>query len=273
VRTSSALVAVSLAALAALAGLAPLAARADVPEDPWEKDEPRPFLSSTVELGVPEHLELAAGYGKPFFLWGGLQAEAWLAPDFAAAVLSLRANLRAVDLVAGLRTTRSFRIMPLSDVHRHESLPRAGGFTYRTLDLTGSGGLPVAGGLAFWQLQAVHLLDAPRGSQVYELLQGLVCRPSWCASAQAGWLLQLRQGALSAGPWGEWAFQNGRSGTAPLVRAGALLSWRLWPHVQLQGGLLYPVSDPDRLPFTNRVHGALVLSYGIATGAAPPRFP
>jgi hypothetical protein len=256
-----------------IAALSPLPARPDAPGDPWEQGEPRPFLSGAVRLGTSEHAAVAAGYGKPFHTWGGVQAEGWLGTDFAAAAVGLRVDLRAVDLAASLRTTRTFSILPLPDVARHDSLPRGGGFTYRTLDLGGSGGVPVLGGVALWQVQAVRFLDPPAGAQIYEQTLRLVCKPPWCATAQAGWLLSLRQGALLAGPAVEWAFRTGRGDATPLIRVGPLLSWRLWPHIQLQGGFRYPVSDPDRLPFQALLRVFLVLSYGVATGEQSPRFP
>jgi hypothetical protein len=263
----------SILATLSVLTLSPLTARPDVPEDPWDQGKARLFLSGGFDIGTSEHTELAAGYGKPFHQWGGLQAEGWIGTDFAAAAMGLRANLRAVDLAAALRSTRTWKVMPLPDVDRQESLPTGGGFTYRTLDLSGSGGIPTPGGFAIWQVQAVRFLDPPGGAQIYEQVLRLACKPPWCATAQAGWLLSLRQGALLAGPAVEWAFRTGRGDATPLIRVGPLLSWRLWPHIQLQGGFRYPVSDPDRLPFQARLRVFLVLSYGVATGEQSPRFP
>jgi hypothetical protein len=263
----------SILATLSVLTLSPLTARPDVPEDPWDQGKARLFLSGGFDIGTSEHTELAVGYGKPFHQWGGLQAEGWLGTDFAAAAVRLRASLRAVDLAAALRSTRTWKIMPLPDVDRQESLPTGGGFTYRTLDLSGSGGIPTPGGFAIWQVQAVRFLDPAGGAQIYEQMLRLACKPPWCATAQAGWLLRIRQGALLAGPRAEWAFQTGRSGKTPLIRVGPLVSWRVWSHVQLQGAFLYPISDPDRLSVTAKATGFLVLSYRVATGESPPRFP
>jgi hypothetical protein len=266
---ASLLVAVSLVASA---GLTPGVARADVPDDPWEKGEYRAFASGLVELGIPEHAVLAAGYGKPFYLWGGAQAEGWLGLDFTSFTGSLRANLRAVDLVAGLRTTRTWRIMPLPDEPHHDSVPTGGGFTYRTLDLGASGGLPVPGGLLVWQVQGVHFLDPPQGAQIYEQMMRVVCKPPWCADALAGWLLEARHGALLAGPLADWAFVTGRSGD-PFVRVGGALDWRIWPHVKLVAALFYPISSPDHLGAGYNIDGQVALSYSFATGTPAPHFP
>jgi hypothetical protein len=235
--------------------------------------ESRAFASGLVELGLPEHAVLAAGYGKPFYLWGGAQAEGWLGLDFTSFSGALRANLRAVDLVVGLRTTKTWRIMPLPDEPHHDALPTDGGFTYRTLDLGASGGLPVPGGFAVWQVQAVHFLDPPQGVQIYEQLLRVACKPPWCADALAGWLVEARRGALLAGPVADWAFVTGRSGVDPFIRVGGALQWRLWPHVNLVGSFLYPISSPDHLGFGDSITGQVGFSYTFATGTPAPRFP
>jgi hypothetical protein len=49
-------------------------ARADEREDHWQKGDPRPFLTAAADIGSLEHVALAAGYGKPHFMWGGLIA-------------------------------------------------------------------------------------------------------------------------------------------------------------------------------------------------------
>ena len=259
-----------LAALA-LAGAA-LPARADETEDRWERGEARAFLAGRADAGTAQHLGLAAGWGKPHWMWGGAEAHGVLSFDSAAASADLRVSLLLADLSAGLRITRAFRHLPLPDAPSHQTLPRGSGFSYRTLDLFASGVVPTPGGLALWEVNTVRFLDPPAGVQIYEEWLRAICAPPWCGVARLGWAARLRAGALHLGAGAEWAFLDGRGGPE-LVRVGPVLSWRLWPHLVLQGAVYLPVSDPDRLRFIDRVNAVVVLSWTFATGDRPPRFP
>ncbi len=260
-----------LGALLLAAGLSH-AVRADEPREHWEAGEARWFLASRADLGTVEHVGVSAGWGKPHWLWGGVEAHGLAGLDFGAVAANLRISLLIVDLWGGLRTTRAWRHVPLPDVAHHDGLPAGGGSTYHTLDLFGSGVVPTPGGLALWEVNAVRFLDPPAGVQIYEEWLRVVCAPPWCGVARLAWAARLREGALHVGAGAEWAFVDGRSGTN-LVRLGPMLSWRIWPHIALQGYLYFPVSDPDQLAFLDRVNALLVLGFTFATGDPPPRFP
>jgi hypothetical protein len=259
-------------ALLFVAAAAP-AARADEREDHWEGGEARPFLSAEADLGSSEHLALMAGWGKPHNMWGGLVAHGFLTSDFGAARLGARVDLLALALEGGVRTTRAWSHLPLPDVSRHRELPTGSGFTSRVLDLSASGGLPLGPGFAIYEVLGVKLLSS-HGSdvQLYDELLRVVYKPPWLATASAGWLASLRGGALLAGGRAQWAFATGRGGD-PFVRAGPVVYWRAWPHVAVAGELLYPVSNPDRMGFTDPIEAFVVFAFTAATGDLPPRFP
>lgn len=261
----------ALAAALLVAAVAP-PARADEPEDHWEQGEARAFASARADVGTVQHLCLAAGWGQPHWMWGGLEAHGVLGFDFASASADLRLALLVADLSAGLRATQTFRHLPLPDVPSQDGLLKGGGFAYRTLDLFASGVVPTPGGLALWEVNAVRFLDAPAGSQIYEEWLRAVCAPPWCGVARLAWAARLRQGALYLGAGAEWAFLDGRGGP-DLVRVGPVASWRLWPHLSLQGAVYLPVSDPDRLALLASVNAVVTLGWTFATGDTPPRFP
>lgn len=262
----------ALLALAAVA-LAAGAARADEPRDRWAEGEARPFASAQVDVGMPEHVALAVGWGRPHSMWGGVLAQGFLSTDFAAGRLGARLELQALALEAGVRFTRSFAHLPLPDLARHAAIPEGGGFDSTTVDLSASGGLPLGPGYALYEVLASQLVSSHGdGVQLYDELYRVVYKPSWVATASAGWVASLRDGALLAGGRVEWAFQTGRGGD-PLVRVGPVVYWRLWPHLALAGEVRYPVSDPDAMGFADPVQAFLVLSFTAATGDRPPRFP
>lgn len=247
-------------------------ARADEPRDHWEPGEPRPFLSGRVDVGTAQHLGLAGGWGKPHWMWGGAEVHGVLGFDFASASADLRLALLVADLTLGLRRTHAFRHLPLPEAPSYDAIPTGAGSTYQTLDLLASGLVPTPGGLALWEANAVRFLDPPAGASRYEEWLRVVCAGRWCGVARLAWVAGLRDGALYLGAGAEWAFLDGRPGPEP-VRFGPVFSWRLWPHLSLQGAVYLPVSDPDRLRFIDRVNAVVTLSLTFATGDAPPAFP
>jgi hypothetical protein len=248
-----------------------LSCRADEPRGRWEGGEERWFLAGRADLGTVEHVGLAAGWGRPHWMWAGAEVHGALGLDFGAAAANLRVALLGVDLWVGPRVTRAWSHVPLPGEPSHTELPKGEGLTYRTLDLFASGILPTPGGLALWEANTTRFLDPPKG-QIYEEWLRAICGPPWCGVARLGWVARLRDGALHFGLGAEWAYLDGRS-SRELVRLGPILAWRIWPHLTLTGAVYWPVSDPDRLGLLERVNGALVLSFYFATGDARPRFP
>ncbi len=260
-----------LAAALLAAGIA-APSRADEPEDRWEAGQPRFFLAGRADAGTAQHLGLAAGWGKPHWMWGGAEAHGVLGFDFASASADLRVALLVADLSLGLRTTRAFRHLPLPDAPHHEAIPTGAGSTSVTLDLLASGVMPTPGGLALWEVNAIRFLNPPPGAQRYEEWLRVVCAGRWCGVARLAWAAKLRAGALYLGAGAEWAFLDGRPGPE-LVRLGPVVSWRLWPHLALQGAVYLPASDPDRLRLLDRINPVVVLGWTFASGDAPPAFP
>jgi hypothetical protein len=255
----------------ALLVAAPPAPRADEPSDPWEAGESRIFLAGRADVGTFEHVGIAAGYGKPHWTWAGVEARAALGLDFGLVAANLRVALLVGDLWAGLRATRTWQHVPMPPTVPLEGLADGGGFTYRTGDLFVSGLVPTPGGHVLWEANLVRFLDAP-SMAIYEEWLKVVCVPPWCGVARLGWVARLRDGALNVGAGAEWAFLDGRGGQE-LVRVGPMVSWRPFPHIQLQGYAYFPLTDPDSLGFLDRVNASLVLTFTIATGTGTPVFP
>ena len=260
-------------ALLLLLAAAALPARGDEPRDAWETGEPRLFAAGVVDLGMPEHAALMAGFGKPHNMWGGLIAHGWLSSDFYAGRIGARVDLQALGLEAGVRASRSFAHLPLPVEAEHRGIPTGGGYATRVLDLSASGGLPLGPGFAIYEFLGARLLSSHGDVDVYDELLRIVYRPPWLATASAGWLASLRQGALLAGGRAQWAYRTGRGGDA-FVRAGPVVYWRMQPHLALAGELLYPVSQPDRLGFLDPIEAFLVVEFTAATGDTQlPRWP
>jgi hypothetical protein len=260
-----------LVAAAALLAAGPSPVHADEARDPWEGGASRPFLAGRIDVGTFEHVGIAAGYGQPHWMWGGIELHGAVGLDFGLLAANLRVALLVADLWAGFRVTQSWQHVPMPPDPGLTGVPKEGGLTYRTGDLFLSGAVPLPCGLILWEANLVRFLDAPPLA-IYEEWLKVVCVPPWCGVARLGFVARLRDGALHVGAGAEWAFLDGRGGPE-LVRLGPILSWRPFPHLVLQGYLYFPVSDPDRLGFLDRINATLVLSYTLATGTGAPVFP
>ncbi|HSM92781.1 MAG TPA: hypothetical protein VLT47_07800 [Anaeromyxobacteraceae bacterium] len=233
----------------------------------WSEGPARPFLAGRVDAGLYLRAIGAAGWGKPHWMWGGAQAQAITSYQFGAVAGGVRLNLLAVDVEVDLRRTRSYRHRFLDPVASH----RSSGLTarglglqdYGSLDVDLSGPVPTPGGLAFWEVMWVSVLDAPAGVHVYEewnhVVQG---RDS--VTFKLGWLASLFGTRLRVGPVGEAIALPGRG--AAVWRAGLAGTWRITPRLELVGIAAIVVDSPDRLALLDGMDGSLALRGTWATG-------
>ena len=234
------------------------------PASGWEAGTPRLFLAPLAEIGTTQHLRLVAGWGRPWWTWGGLLADAWLSDAFAIGTLGARLALRGVNLDAHWRVTRYWSRLPLPAAPSHDALATGGGTTTHAWDLDLWGGLPLLGGFLLWEGQATRMLGLSRQVDVFdEVTHGLVHGP-WNGLASLGWVADLAGGALQLGAGVDAAFL-GRA--TPRWRAGPQGTWTFSPRWSLRGQLLLPVAGPDHLPLWPSLGGGLVLQWLDATEA------
>lgn len=74
----------------------------------WGDQPARPFVSGEVAVGAMNVVEVAAGYGKPHFLWAGVKADGIVTTDFASTSAGLRLNGLLLNAYAGVRRTVAF---------------------------------------------------------------------------------------------------------------------------------------------------------------------
>ncbi len=263
---------------AALVGLAAPPSVAPADALAWSDGPVRSFVAGRVDLGDLEQVQLAAGYGKPHWTWAGIVASEIGTWSFASGALGVRAALRAVNLSASWRVTRSFYRVALVPAESHVALPEGAGITLRTLELSASGGLPAPGGFAVWETSWTRYLDAPAGLHVYDEMLRAIVDPPWAGTVRAGYVAQLRRGdrsgagELDVGALGQWIALPGRRGS-PLMRAGPVFSWTVTRHLEVNGALTFTLSGPDRLDFWREFCAVAAVGYVFASGDTAPRFP
>lgn len=250
-----------------VAGLLLAPSRPGAAASPWSAGEPRPFLAWRAEAGTVLHLQGVVGFGKPWWTWGGVSADAWANENIGALTAGLRVSLLAADLDVHWRITRSWRRVPMAAIPVHRELEEGGGSTYQALDARLSGILPLLRGYLLWEGTLVRTLDLPSGTHLMDESIHAVVEPPLAGLAGLGWVADLRGGALQLGGSVERIFTS--RGGDPYVRAGPSFSLALGGGLALRGSVLFPLSSPDRLPFRTGLAGGLVLGWRGATGVRP----
>ncbi len=232
----------------------------------WSEGEARPFVAGQVELGTTEHARAVAGWGRPWWVWGGALADVWANQDMATFTVGARAALLAANVEAHWRVTRNWTRVAMPPLERHTEVGRGDGSTLHAWDLDAWGAVPTPGGYATWEGQATRLLGLSPDVHVFDEGVHAIVRPPWSALASLGWVADLAGGTLNAGASADLSWL-GRGGDARRVRAGPMISWNPWPSWTVRGQLLFTISSPDALPGWEALSGGLVVGYRTATGA------
>ena len=255
---------------AAPARAAPTVAPSAVRAPWWSDGGARWFVAGQAEVGTTEHARAVAGFGRPWWLWGGAIADAWANRDMGTLTLGARAALLAVNVDVHWRVTRSWTRLAMPPLDRHAEVARGEGSTLHAWDLDVWGAVPTPGGFLLWEGQATRLLGASRDVHVFdEGVHGIV-RPPWSGLASLGWVADLAGGTLNVGASADLSFLG--RGDARRVRAGPMLSWNPSARWTVRGQLLFTLSSPDALPAWDALGGGIALGYRTATGASagPP---
>lgn len=235
----------------------------------WSDGRPRPFLAVQAELGSTQHARAVAGFGKPWWLWGGLLLDGWANLDQATGTVGARVALLAVNLDVHWRTTRQFARVPMTPEPRHTDVAQGEGSTLHAWDFDVWGVVPTPGGYVTWEGQATRLLGLPPATHVFDEGVHAIVGAPWSGLVSLGWLAELAGGDLLLGAAADLTFL-GRGGDRRL-RAGPALSWSPSPRWTLRAQTLATLSGPDALPFFTGLGGGVVVGYRTATGAAHAR--
>jgi hypothetical protein len=255
--------------LCAGAAAAQTAAPEEVPPEApyWSQGEARPFLALDAEAGAHVRAVASAGYGKPHWFWAGAEGYAFETLDFGALYAGLRASLLVADLQLGVRRiySRTHGLLASAPSHSLAEFEAAPNADYTTLTANLSGGVPVPGGFAIYEVEALHVTDLADGQELLEEWDHVVTRGSLLA-ARLGYLYQWKQ--FKIGPMGDLTGTFGRGNT---VRLGGVASFTLTSHLDIAGLLLIPVQSPDDLGFKG-TFGSVRLRWQWATGESHPGF-
>jgi hypothetical protein len=252
---------------------------ADAPDEAtssfyWDKGEFRPFVSAALSIGAVSSLEVAGGYGQPFWIWGGVEASALTTLDFGMLSLGPRVSLVVADLSLKRRInhTYSHGFLPEQETYSGSFVEDEHGpnIDYGAWDASLNGIFPTPGGLGLYELAATRVDGVPEDRDLFEEWQRVVMREDWVYVVRLGWNAWLFQERLAAGVLGEFLTTEDRGNT---WRVGPMLDYRFTDHFSATLVYTVPVVSPDTLgPWTGS-WGTVRVRYALATGEAQPAFP
>jgi hypothetical protein len=239
----------------------------------WELGRTRPFLAGSAEAGFPYlRPRFAAGYGRPFWSWLGVEAYPLLSLGGVGQYFGGAAALPGFTLRGGARYFFPFEralLLPRDGYARTDldlgEGPRA---DYLAYEAEATATAPLFSGSIFGVLTGYRVTRVPNGYYVFEESLRVVMEPPYVWRARLGYLLALSEnGAIRVGAAGEVIGLPGRE--AFVVRAGLLGSVSISAELDVQVALIPVLASPDNLGLAGGDFGQLGIRYRFATGSAP----
>jgi len=235
----------------------------------WSLGEARPFAAGKATAGPGYgRLALAAGYGRPHWIWAGVETSGYLSPYFGCMQAGLHASGAVVDVSASFRRTGSFEfglIAPVPSVTRAELTRNNDKARYDSLDASVWGFVPYQRLLLGWEFTYVRPFNLGDALLFEEVQRVVVGRDGVFTTKLSPMLELLTDASLYVGLMGEQLSLLGRTRTM-VLRLGPSTWARLGDHWSLFGSLTFPVQSPDRLGAWNASYGYIGLTYAFATG-------
>jgi hypothetical protein len=240
----------------------------------WDEGEFRPFVSGALALGAVSSLEVAGGYGQPFWIWGGVEGTALTTFDFGMLSIGPRVSLVVVDLSLKRRINQTYAhgFLPEQESYSGSFVEDDHGPTidYGAWDASLNGLFPTPGGIGVYELAATRVDGVPDDRDLFEEWQRVVMRHDWVYVVRLGWNALLLRERLAAGALGEFLTTEDRGNT---WRVGPMIDYRFTDHLSATLVYTVPVASPDSLGAWTGSWGTLRLRYALATGEPRPAFP
>jgi hypothetical protein len=239
----------------------------------WELGRARPFLAGSVEAGYPYlRPRFAAGYGRPFWSWVGVEAYPMLAFGGIGQYFGIAASLPGLTLRAGGRYFYPFERALLAPAPHYTRTQvdlaegPAGDYIAHEVEVTGT--TPLFSGSLFGVLTAYRVTGVADGYYLFEENLKVVMEPPFVWRGRLGYLLALSSnGAIRIGAAGEVIGLPGREEF--VVRAGLLGSVSISAQLSIQVSLIPVIMSPDALGIAGGDFGQLGIRYNFATDSTP----
>jgi hypothetical protein len=237
----------------------------------WAQGHTRPFVAGQAMAGLGVgRLTLSAGYGKPHFMWGGLEGNGSLTPYYANLQGGLHLSAFIADLYISYRRTYSLThgLLPNASTVSDDDLDANSNnkVRYDALHAQMWGFIPYRRLLLAWEFACVRPFGQPSNTLLYEEIQRVIITPAGVFSIKATPMIKpSRSLKLYVGVLVEQLALLGR-GVEWVWRLGPSAFVTLGDHWDVGGYLSWPIQSPDRLGFWNGMYGTAAIRYHFATG-------
>jgi hypothetical protein len=239
----------------------------------WELGQTRPFLAGSVDAGFPYFRpRFAAGYGRPFWSWLGVEAYPALALGGVGPYVGAAAAVPGLTLRAGGRYFYPFSrsLLTPGDRFTRADIDLAEGpkSDYLAFEAEVAATAPLFSGSVFGVLTGIRTSGVSPDYYLFEESLRVVMKPPYVWRARLGYLLALsRNGAIRVGAAGDLIGLPGRGEF--VVRAGLLASVSISAQLEAQVSLIPVLVSPDTLGLAGGDFGQLGLRYSFATDSKP----
>jgi hypothetical protein len=239
----------------------------------WELGRTRPFLATTVDIGVAYvKPRLQAGYGRPFWSWIGVEAYPIVGLSGTGYYAGAHAAIPGLSLRGGTRYFFPFArslLEPQASYDRTDlgivEGPRA---DYLALEGELVATAPLFSGSVFGVLTGYRLALVEPDYYLFEEGLRVVMDPPYVWRGRVGYLLAFgRDAAIRLGGAAEVIGIPGRDEF--VVRAGVIASVAMTAQLEAQASLIPVLVSPDRLGLAGGDFGQLGVRYTWASGSQP----
>ena len=239
----------------------------------WELGRTRPFLAGSVDAGFPYfRTRFAAGYGRPFWSWFGVEAYPALALGGVGPYVGAAAAVPGLTLRAGGRYFYPFSraLLTPRDRFKRTDIDLAEGpkGDYVAFEAEAAGTAPLFSGSVFGVLTGYRVSHVLPDYYLFEESLRVVMKPPYVWRARLGYLLAFsRNGAIRVGAAGDIIGLPGRAEF--VVRAGLLGSVSISAQLEAQVSLIPVLVSPDSIGLAGGDFGQLGVRYSFATDSKP----
>ncbi len=241
----------------------------------WEDAPVRPFLAATMESGMFSlKTQLAAGYGRPFDSFVGIEGYAKISTGALSEAVGVRAALPWIQAGVALRYTTALArdyLEPKDSYTRHDAELNIGQSAHdAALDADLSLRLTVPFGKLALAGNWSYVVAVPDGYYLFEESVRAIIDPPHVLRGRAAYELEVgNDGFVYIGPLVDALYNPGRN--AVFLRVGPTARVALSPRLEAFGTLTFLVTSPDELGLLGGDATQIGLRFRWATDTLDPR--
>jgi len=243
----------------------------------WAQGRIRPFVAAVFDVGgIFTRAELNLGYGRPHYLWGGIDVWSKLSLDGVTLYTGPRFTLGSLDVRGGIREVQSLsqHFVARQDVYyrpdlNHQTPPRG---HYQSFDGEMSIDVPALGGSIGMLAGIYGIIGVPKAYNVFEDYLRVVVQPPIAWQTRFSYVAFVnRDSSMAVG--GQFQLIGNPNRDLLVFRTGPVVSVALTDHLHAIAAASIVAASKDHLGIAGDEIGEVALRYRWASGEAWPQFP